>query len=84
VFQLLRGDQLGSLMPSWKSYSANQANTLLGRTGRFWQPEYFDHVVRHERELRRVVEYTVENPRSAGIEEWPYAGVTPLYVALFV
>jgi menaquinone-specific isochorismate synthase len=84
VFQLLCGDQLGSLMHSWKSYSANQVNTLLGRTGRFWQPEYFDHVVRHERELRRVVEYTVENPRSAGIEEWPYAGVTPLYVASFV
>ncbi|MFC7669529.1 transposase [Hymenobacter humi] len=58
-----------------KSYTATQANKLLGRTGAFWQAESYDHVVRKE-ELERVLAYVVENPVKAGLvedwEQWPY------------
>jgi putative transposase len=58
-----------------KSYTATQANKLLGRTGAFWQAESYDHVVR-KGELERVVAYVLENPVKAGLveewEKWPY------------
>src|SRR5436190_5207444 len=33
---------LAKIVKSWKSYTSKQANTLLSRTGRFWQPDYLD------------------------------------------
>jgi REP element-mobilizing transposase RayT len=58
-----------------KSYTATQANKLLGRTGAFWQAESYDHMVR-KGELERVVAYVLENPVKAGLvedwEQWPY------------
>jgi len=58
-----------------KSYTATQANKLLGQTGAFWQAESYDHVVR-KGELESVVAYVLENPVKAGLvevwERWPY------------
>ena len=61
-----------------KGRTAYEANLLLGRTGTpFWQDECYDHWVRNERELRRVVAYIEENPVSAGLaatpEDWPWS-----------
>ncbi|MFD2720391.1 transposase [Hymenobacter monticola] len=53
-----------------KSYTATQANKLLGRTGAFWQAESYDHVVR-KGELERVITYVLENPVKAGlVDDW--------------
>ncbi|GAA4363558.1 transposase [Hymenobacter saemangeumensis] len=64
-----------------KSYTATQANKLLGRTGPFWQAESYDHVVR-KGELERVVAYVVENPVKAGLvetwEQWPNTYLAPM------
>ena len=35
-----------------KSYTATQANKLLGRSGAFWQAESYDHVVRNGGEMQ--------------------------------
>lgn len=63
-----------------KSYTATQANQLLGRTGAFWQAESYDHVVRNG-ELERVLAYVVENPVKAGLveewEQWLYTYLAP-------
>ncbi|CAN5877497.1 transposase [soil metagenome] len=65
------------IMKSIKTFSAKQINAHVGRTGRFWQREYYDHVVRDGAELQRVVAYVLENPVKAGLcenwEEWPYS-----------
>ena len=43
--------------------SARGANRILGRTCRlFWQDESYDHCVRNERELWRIVAYIESNP----------------------
>ncbi len=72
-------DDLASILHSWKSYTANRANKLLGRSGEFWQREYYDHLVRDEADFARCVEYTLNNPVKAGLcqtpEEWPWSGV---------
>lgn len=68
---------LAGVMHSLKSYTANRANSILGRTGRFWQPESYDHWVRDLDELERIVAYVIFNPVKAGLcgrpTEWRYS-----------
>jgi len=61
-----------------KGSTARQANLILGRTGEaFWQDESFDHRVRDEKELNRIVRYVEYNPVSAGLAAdpcaWPWS-----------
>lgn len=64
-------------MQSLKSFTAKEANRLLGRSGRFWQPEYFDRAIRDERHLAQAIRYIHENPVKAGLvresEEWLFS-----------
>jgi REP element-mobilizing transposase RayT len=72
VFSPLADHQLQSIIHSWKSFSAKQANLLLGRTGHFWQREYFDHLVRSEGSLAKIIDYVKRNPERAGLKDWPW------------
>jgi len=62
------------IMHSLKSYTAHEANKLLGRTGQFWQHESYDHWIRDDDELERVVAYINANPVKVGLiaqaHEW--------------
>lgn len=60
---------LDRVVHSWKSYVANRANVLLGRSGTFWMREYYDRVIRNEEHFRKAVEYIHENPVKAGLVE---------------
>jgi REP element-mobilizing transposase RayT len=66
--------RLESILHSWKSYSAHQANYLLSRTGSFWQREYFDHLVRGQSHLLKFAQYIQENAPKAGLQNWPWVG----------
>jgi putative DNA methylase len=72
-----RGEQadgaspLSDIMHSLKSYTANEANKLLGRSGQFWQHESYDHWVRDDAELERIVAYIDANPIQAGLAKQP-------------
>jgi REP element-mobilizing transposase RayT len=57
---------------SWKKYSAGQINRLLGQSGRFWQEESFDHLVRSPEQFERLEQYIAENPEKAGLREGAY------------
>jgi REP element-mobilizing transposase RayT len=48
VVQPAAGHVLEEIVHSWKSFTAHQANKLLGRTGPFWMAEAYDHLVRDE------------------------------------
>lgn len=61
-----------------KGSTARQANLIPGRTGEaFWQDESFDHRVRDEEDLDRIVGYVENNPVSAGLaanpRAWPWS-----------
>ena len=60
------GFRLADIMHSWKSFTANQINKRLGKTGQFWQHESYDHIVRHERAMDAIRRYIRENPVAAG------------------
>lgn len=72
VVQPVEGHELSTIIHSWKSYTANQANRLLDRQGEFWQAEYYDRLIRDEEELLRVIEYVWNNPEKAGFEGWKW------------
>ena len=75
VVQPMDNFQLQDILHSWKSYSSQMANRILGRKGTFWQREYYDHLLR-ERELGRAIAYTAENPRKAGLHNWKWVYVS--------
>ncbi len=50
-----------------KSLSTHQLQQASGRTGRVWQAEYFDRVVRDEAELLGKATYILHNPWK----QWP-------------
>jgi len=70
----LPGWDLASIMHSIKSYSAKQANRILGRSGVFWQREYYDHIVRDADQSHRFLQYILDNPVKAGASHQGWAG----------
>jgi REP element-mobilizing transposase RayT len=67
-----QGWSLSTILHGWKSFTAKQANRILGRNGVFWQPEYYDHLIRDEPEYLHSVRYIEQNPSVAGMVSWPW------------
>lgn len=62
---------LGEIFQSLKRHTARQSNLVLGRSGAFWQDESYDHIVRDETELERIIKYVIYNPVKAGlVDDW--------------
>jgi putative transposase len=57
---------------SWKHFTAVRLNQRLGRTGRFWHAESFDHLVRSEEDFMRYRQYIADNPKKAGLKAGEY------------
>ncbi len=57
---------------SWKKNMAVRINRLLGRCGRFWHEESFDHLVRREEQFNMLREYVRRNPEKAGLRKGDY------------
>lgn len=57
---------------SWKHYTARQINRALGRKGRFWQQDGFDHLVRSAEQLDHYRCYIADNPARAGLGPGEY------------
>jgi REP element-mobilizing transposase RayT len=78
LFTIIPGLTVSSILHSWKSFTAKQANKLLGTSGRFWQPEYFDRLITSRRQLEFTLRYILNNPVKAGLckefQEWPWFG----------
>jgi len=71
---------------SWKKFAAHEINEALSRTGRFWQEESFDHLVRSAGHFERFRSYIAENGPKARLNADEYLYVcsrhTPCAVAL--
>ena len=65
VVRPLGAHTLDSILQSWKSYTAHEANKMLHRDGPFWQPESYDHWIRDDADLHHCCRYTEENPLKA-------------------
>ncbi len=65
---------LAGILHSWKSYTAKEINKALGRSGELWQEEYYDHMVRDERDYERSRAYILANPAQARLGDWAWVG----------
>jgi REP element-mobilizing transposase RayT len=65
------------IMQSLKGNTAHFANRILGRSGSFWQIEYYDHFCRDADEFDNIRSYIARNPVKAGLsaspEDWPWS-----------
>ena len=73
----LPGWPLATVVHGLKSFTANAANRILSRSGRFWAPEYFDRMMRTPEQHERTLFYIEANPVAAGLlaspEAWPWS-----------
>jgi REP element-mobilizing transposase RayT len=76
LFSVLPEASLGDVVGSWKRYTARQANRQLGRTGAFWQTEYWDRFIRNEDHFAATESHIDQNPVKAGLvteaSHWPH------------
>jgi REP element-mobilizing transposase RayT len=77
ILRPLATRRLSEILHTWKSYSANRANRILERSGRFWQREYFDRIIRDDESFHRIVKYVLGNPRKAGLRDWQWVSSPP-------
>ena len=65
------GHDLEKILQSWKTHTAKEANRILGKSGTFWQEEYFDHIVRDGEDLKHHLRYILRNPAQGRVSaEW--------------
>jgi putative transposase len=57
---------------SWKKFTGAKINWALGRRGRFWHEESFDHLVRSAEQFERIRRYIAENPKKARLRPGNY------------
>jgi type I restriction enzyme R subunit len=57
---------------SWEKFAAGKINAALGRNGRFWQEESFDHLVRSPDQFEHFQRYIAANPLQAGLSPGEY------------
>jgi REP element-mobilizing transposase RayT len=80
---------LAEIMDAVRGASAHRINKMLGRRGRVWQAESFDHVLRSSESVDAKVQYLLENPARRGLVAdetdypwlWKKAFVNPFALA---
>jgi REP element-mobilizing transposase RayT len=68
---------LTEILHSLKRHTAREANKILQRSGAFWQDESYDHIIRDEAELERIIKYVLYNPVKANLvkeqKDWKWS-----------
>ena len=82
VVEPLPDYELQRILHGWKSFAAKEANKILVRTGEFWQEEYFDHLIRNERDFSHAVDYVLGNPAKARLSNWNWISRTTTVEAM--
>jgi type I restriction enzyme R subunit len=52
---------------SWLHFTAREINRQIGSSGKLWQQEPFDHLVRSPEQYEYLRRYIAENPQKAGL-----------------
>jgi putative transposase len=68
---------LAAVIHGWKSFTAHAINRSLQRSGPVWAREYFDRMMRDDRQLEAARFYIENNPVAAGLcasmEDWRWS-----------
>ncbi len=74
---------LNKIVYTWKSFTAKKINLVIGKSGKIWCDEHYDHVIRTEEEFRNTVLYVMNNPVKASlcgeVTEWKHSYLNRVY-----
>lgn len=59
-----KGNDIRSIVSSWKKFSAREINKLYNIQGPVWERECFDHMIRNGEAYRATLEYIADNPKG--------------------
>jgi putative transposase len=66
------------VLSKWVAGLKRAISKAVGSRGEFWQPTFFDHILRSDESYSEKWEYVCENPVRAGLvkesNRWPYQG----------
>ena len=66
------------VLSKWVAGLKRAISKAVGSRGKFWQPTFFDHILRSDEGYSEKWEYVCENPVRAGLvkesKDWPYQG----------
>jgi REP element-mobilizing transposase RayT len=66
----LQPGSLGAIVGNYKSVSTRRINRVRGTPGiRFWQRNYWEHIIRNEQSLNRIRQYIQSNPARWGEDQ---------------
>jgi putative transposase len=65
-------DMMLAQCESWKRYTGREINKLRGASGRFWQQDGFDHLVRSLEQFEHFQRYIANNPIKAHLKPDTY------------
>ena len=85
ILKPIQGVSLSEILKRMKGASALELNKMMQRSGKFWQTENFDHLIRNNLSLREKWEYIKDNPVNANLvksaQDYPfssfYCGLKP-------
>ncbi len=73
-----RTEPLSRIMQSLKGWLARQINAAAGRSGKLWQTETYDHLLRNVADYEEKSAYILDNPFRSGLvqqgAEWAWCG----------
>jgi putative transposase len=65
-------DAMLSQCEAWKRFTGRRINQRMSDSGRFWQQDGFDHLVRSEEQFAHFRPYIADNPKKAGLTAGEY------------
>ena len=68
VSTTLKPDSLGSIIGQFKSICTKRIHGI-GHTEFSWQPRFYDHIIRNDKELYKIRKYILDNPQRWQIEK---------------
>jgi len=68
LFILRESIPLGTLLQSWKSWTARRINAMTNRNSALWQKDYFDRLVRDHDHFFNCLRYIRANPQKAHLQ----------------
>ena len=84
VVQQKKNYLVTEILRKLKGSTSRECNKFLNRTGSFWQHESYDHLIRNSKELMKIVNYILNNPKKANLinngKVWKWSYYNPKYL----
>lgn len=72
LVKIFKGVPLQEILRAWKSFSANRINRRLGRRGKLWETDSYNHIIRTQDEYFYQFSYIWHNSDAAGLKNWTW------------